>query len=504
VSNQSPKSLTDYIASLGGLLRNVRADVADVQVSMATSDSREVQPDGLFVAIPGAVRDGSEFVSEALGRGAVVVVTVRPLDLPEGVVNLVVDNAYHAAGRIAEVAYDYPAECLRLVGITGTNGKTTCAFLLQRMMQACGIRTGLVGTVEYDTGGDRRLADRTTPTPFDLQRLFAEMVANGCEAAVIEVSSHALDQRRVGTARFAGGLFTNLSGDHLDYHGTMDAYFSAKSAMFEECLADDAPSVINADDDYGRCLLERLRSHGRARVMGFGYSEDSAYRIVSAATDLSGGDLRLRFPDDSEHALHTALVGDFNAMNVAGTAGLALELGVSFEAVRAACAEFHGAPGRLERFDSPEGVRVFVDYAHTDDALQNVLSTIRALDPRHLIVVFGCGGDRDRSKRPRMAAVAAEWADRVIATSDNPRTEDPETILDEVMAGIPTDCGTCERITDRSQAISRALSVARPGDAVVIAGKGHEKYQEINGVKHHFDDREEVVRGLRLNGAVQC
>lgn len=494
----TPKPLAAYIDALGHQVRRITGDVGATAVTMAASDSRRIEPGGLFVAIPGAVQDGVRFIPDALARGAVAVVSVDPQPLPDGVVGIEVEDAYHAAGRIAEEFHERPADRLKLIGVTGTNGKTTCAYLLQRMLREAGWRAGMVGTVEYDDGRERHPADRTTPTPFDVQRLFKTMVANQCEFAVVEVSSHALHQRRLGTARFHGAVFTNLSGDHLDYHKTMEAYFQAKSILFHECLADDAPAVINIDDVFGRRLLDDLRRQTPARALGFGRADQADYRLTAATTSLEGCEALLQGVNGLELAVHSALIGDFNIMNLAATVGLALELGVASAAIQRAVVDFTGAPGRMQRIDAAGGFKVFVDYAHTDDALHNVLSTLRALEPRRLIVVFGCGGDRDRSKRPRMARVAAQWADHVIVTSDNPRTEEPAAILDDVLSGVPAGFRHVERIGDRRAAIRAALTEAREGDAVLIAGKGHENYQEIHGVKHHFDDREEVEQALKI------
>ncbi len=495
-----PKPLNDYLTALDGLVVGVSGAEKNIQVTMATNDSRKVENGGLFVAISGALRDGVEFVSDALSRGAAVIVSERALGLPGSVCNIVVGNAYHAAGRVAEVMFDRPADKLKLIGITGTNGKTTCAFMLHRILCRSGVRTGLIGTIFYDTGVRSRAAERTTPTPFELQEILLEMVEAGCEYAVIETSSHALDQRRLGSAWFDGALFTNLSGDHCDYHITMDAYFQAKSVLFHEYLKPGGAAVVNVDDGYGRVLARGLaasRTDVLVRTLGHGAGMD--YAIVESAADLNGCALSLNGMNGRCLRLRSGVTGDFNIMNLATSAALALELGVDATAVQTGVVDFCGAPGRLQRFDSDKGFRVFVDYAHTDDALSNVLKTLRGLRPHKLLVVFGCGGDRDASKRPRMAAVAAKWADQVIVTSDNPRSEAAEGIIDQIVVGFPPGFKDWRRVVERRLAIANALASSGEGDVVLIAGKGHEDYQEINGEKIHFDDREEVSRLLRCD-----
>jgi UDP-N-acetylmuramoyl-L-alanyl-D-glutamate--2,6-diaminopimelate ligase len=402
-----------------------------------------------------------------------------------------VENAYVAAAIVAEVAAGRPASALQITGITGTNGKTTCAYLLRDILRRSGRATGMIGTVQYEIGREIRKADRTTPTPFDFQQMLNEMVTAGIEHVVMEVSSHALDQRRPGTTRFRGGLFTNLTGDHCDYHLTMENYFAAKAVLFEEYLMANAPAVINTDDPYGRRLLKSLAaSYWSVCPVAFGMDESADYRIAECTSTLSGTTLVLQ-AGAQRLELVSPTIGKFNVYNIAGTAALALELGISADVIRAAVAEFYGAPGRLEGIKSANGIQVFVDYAHTDDALHNVLLTLRELRPRQLAVVFGCGGDRDRTKRPRMGKIAAAMADRAYVTSDNPRTEDPDAIIAEICAGIDRAV-EFQTIPDRREAIHHAIADAEPGDIVLVAGKGHEDYQEINGECFPFDDAEQV------------
>ncbi len=487
--------LRQYLDHLGDLALEVRGD-PDTPVSGATADSREVKPGGLFVAIPGQKIDGATFIPAALSAGAAIVAAAQPVELPPGVPFILVRDPYRAAGRIAEVAWDFPARQLRLHGVTGTKGKTTTAYLLRAIFRSAGLRTGMIGTVEYDTGtGVPREADRTTPTPFLLQALFRDMVNNQVTDAVLEVSSHALDQHRPGTVPFAGGLFTNLTGDHMDYHLTDENYFAAKRRLFTEYLPAGAPAVINVDDAKGVELARELAVlPGGPRVLPYGRHPDGAAACIrEVRTSIGSTCFRLEF-DGRERVFASPLNGMFNVYNLAGAVTYALAWGVPEDRIRIALTTCIGAPGRLQPVTSSDGrFTAFVDYAHTDDSLKNVLSTLRGLNPRRLIVLFGCGGERDVTKRPRMGAVAAEFADRILLTSDNPRGENPDAILAGIRAGIPAGCA-CEVIPNRREAIRAAVSDLTAEDVLILAGKGHESYQEICGVKYPFND----VTELRL------
>jgi UDP-N-acetylmuramoyl-L-alanyl-D-glutamate--2,6-diaminopimelate ligase len=488
-------TLQTYREALGDLCVSLAGD-GSTPITGAAGDSRCIRPGDLFCAIPGARQDGSLYAADAVRRGARAVMAVAPVDLPESIPQLVVREAYAAAGRIAECAAGYPAQRLRLLGVTGTNGKTTCAYLLRHLLRAHGQVPGMVGTVCYDLGNKELEADRTTPTPFELQDLFQRMLEGGCGWAVLEMSSHALVQRRAGTARFAGALFTNLTGDHLDYHQTMEAYFAAKTLLFTEYLGPGAPAVVNVDDPYGRRLAELLRSAGGGGpVVTVG---NSAADIAWQDVQLGFGGCRFRLQLGADMAMiDSPLIGQHNVANLTCAAALAYACGVPAATIAQALHDCRGAPGRLEVVTSPRGFAAYVDYAHTDDALENVLKALRLLRPRRLVVVFGCGGDRDRTKRPRMGAVAARLADRVFVTSDNPRTEPPEAIIAEILAGIPA--GTDLHVdADRRRAIRQAVADAGEGDLILVAGKGHEPYQEIHGVKHPFDDLCEVRKAMGL------
>jgi UDP-N-acetylmuramoyl-L-alanyl-D-glutamate--2,6-diaminopimelate ligase len=493
MTQNSHRTFRQYLDALGDLCRSHTGN-PDLAIRGATSDSRSVEPGWLFCAIRGSRTDGTRYIPDALARGAVAVAVPDGTDVPAAVPAVVVTDAYAAAGRIAEVTFGFPARGLALYGITGTNGKTTTAFILRDILAAAGIRTGLVGTVRYDVGdGVGHQAARTTPTPFELQALLADMVRNGLQAAVLEASSHALHQRRLGQARFAGALFTNLTRDHFDYHPTFDDYFAAKQILFDECLPPGSPAVVNIDDAYGKRLANHLIQSGHKPLITVGRAADAVVRISSGTSTHTASRLTLDGPRPI--TLSSPLIGDYNLENVALAAALALALDLPDTAIKNAIRDCHGAPGRLQAVPNAAGFSVFIDYAHTDDALRNVLRTLRKLNPRKLIVVFGCGGDRDSTKRPLMGQAAVDLADRIIVTSDNPRSEKPEQIIEQIIAGMPrTD--TVTTITDRRKAICAAVECAAPGDILLIAGKGHETYQEINGEFEPFDDAVEARNAL--------
>ncbi|MBQ6473539.1 MAG: UDP-N-acetylmuramoyl-L-alanyl-D-glutamate--2,6-diaminopimelate ligase [Victivallales bacterium] len=475
----------------------------------ASPDSRQIRPGNLFCAMKGARLDGHLFIPEALAKGAVAVLVEHPVSLPPDVAWIQVRRAYEAFGLVAEAVAGRPADSLRLIAVTGTNGKTTTAYLLRAILSAAGHATGMVGTVEYDLGAKAAAgqekghaivlpADRTTPTPFLLQELFARMVENRVEYAVLEASSHALAQRRLGTAACAGAVFTNLTEDHLDYHRTMDEYYEAKKLLCTRHLAKAAPMAINCDDSYGRRLTRELSSD--IRTFGFSFHGDSCANVQASLNSQSatGSAFTLYFPDGQRWEVSTPLPGGYNAQNAAGAAVLAWALNIPSADACRAVRECPGAPGRLQSIPIPgQRFAAFVDYAHTDDALTNVLTTLRNLPHHRLLVVFGCGGDRDRAKRPKMGRAAAQLADRLYVTSDNPRTERPEAIIDEILPGIPAGTDYVA-IPDRREAIRQAMHEATAGDILLVAGKGHEDYQEINGVKHHFNDAEEIAAAVAL------
>lgn len=484
-------------------LPGATVDGGDPEIAAVTDDSRQVARGTLFVARQGAKADGAAFVADALARGAVAVACEAPVAalLPAGMPRVVVPGAAEACGLLAQALAGWPGRALRLMGVTGTNGKTTIAWLVRQMLAAARIRSGLIGTVEVDDGANRRPADLTTPGGVELAALMKAMVANGCTAACMETSSHALHQGRTAGLRFQVAVFTNLTGDHLDYHGTMDAYADAKAILFRGLDA-DATAIVNAHDP----ASERMTRDCRAPVLRCAVDAGQGGALPAAeclarveAIGLGSTRLRLRGPW-GECVVEVPLVGAHNAMNVLQAVAAAWRMGVPGESLGAAIHSCTAPPGRLEPVTRPEDpFAVLVDYAHTDDALRNVLSALRPVLPAggRLHVVFGCGGDRDRTKRPRMAAAACSGADRVVVTSDNPRTEDPERIVDEVMRGVPAEAAArVRRCVDRRAAIRLAISEAGPGDVVLIAGKGHEDYQIIGREKRPFDDRVEARAAL--------
>jgi len=497
-----PRPLAEHARALGAHLLAARMPEPDAPVQDVANHSGQAGPGVVFVAIPGSRTDGHRFIPEAVAAGAVAVVHTRTdIRLPAQVASLLVDDAYAAYALLEEHRHGRPADGLRLVGVTGTNGKTSTVYLLHALLGEAGRQAGKITTVSQTWPGHALPATRTTPEAGEIQGLFREMREAGCGDVVMEVSSHALDQHRTASATFAAALFTNLSGDHLDYHGDMERYFAAKRLLFARHLAPEAVTAIQLDDPYGRRLAEEFPS---PRLYTFGFGADCRCRIVGFRSTPLGSELELAI-DGQPLALHSPLIGRHNALNLAGAAALAHGLGIPRAVIQRALARPIAIPGRLEAFHTAKGISVFVDYAHTDDALAHALQTLRELGGGRVIVVFGCGGDRDRSKRPRMGAVAARLADRIILTSDNPRSEDPLAILHGIQQGIPEDA-SCRAVADRRTAIRTALAEANPGDLVLVAGKGHEAHQEIRGEKLPFDDREEVIAachhlGLKLRRA---
>ncbi len=463
----------------------IGAAAPDVDVSALAYSSRSVRPGTLFFCVPGFKVDGHDFAADAVERGAVALVVERPLGL--GVPEVQVPDARAAMAEVAARFYGDPTGELRVVGVTGTNGKTTTTFLIRSILEAAGVQTGLLGTVTSIVGGRREEVVRTTPEALELQGTFRRMLDSGDRAAVMEVSSHALYLHRVDGIRFAARIFTNLTQDHLDFHPSMEDYFAAKRMLFER---EGGPSIVNVDDPYGRRLADEL-GPGTAT---FGLdSEDADYRATGVEFDTNGSRFRL-----GETHFQIPLPGHFNVSNALAAIAAARALGVPLETCAIALASADRVPGRFEPVDEGQPFAVLVDYAHTPDSLENVLRAARGITQNRLHVVFGAGGDRDQGKRPLMGRSASEGADRVIVTSDNPRSEDPEAIVDQVLAGTS---GDAEREVDRRRAIQRAIESAAPGDVVVIAGKGHEQGQEFeDGRKEPFDDvtvaREALRAGL--------
>jgi UDP-N-acetylmuramoyl-L-alanyl-D-glutamate--2,6-diaminopimelate ligase len=456
-----------------------------VEVRDLAYDARAVTPGALFFCVPGEKADGHEFAPDALARGAVALVVERPLEV--GVPQLVVDDARAAMAIAADEFFSHPTRELAVAGVTGTTGKTTTAYLLHAILAAAGLRPGLVTTIESVVGGERRAAVRTTPEAIDLQRTFRAMLDVGDRSCAMEATSHGSELKRLLKVRFSVLVFTNLSREHLDFHGTIERYFDAKRRLF---LADLPPAAVNVGDPYGRRLADELQ--GRTDLLTFGLVHDADVRADELELTASGSRFRAGGIE-----LRTPLRGRFNVVNVLGAVAASRLLGLSDEAIAAGVAAVAGVPGRFEPVDEGQPFTVLVDYSHKPDALESVLRACRDLTRKRVVCVFGCGGDRDREKRPAMGRIAATLADVAIVTSDNPRSEDPVEIIHDVVAGTN---GEVEVEPDRRTAIARALELANPGDVVVIAGKGHEQGQELRGITLPFDDREvarELLRARR-------
>ena len=462
----------------------------ELEITGLAYSSESVTPGTLFFCVPGFTADGHDFAPTAVERGAAALVCERPLGL--GVPEVVVPDARAAMGPAAARFYGDPTAELLVVGITGTNGKTTTAFLVRRLLEAGGIQTGLLGTVKRIVGGREEEVERTTPEAIDLQADFRRMLDAGDGACAMEVSSHALELGRASAIRFAAKVFTNLTQDHLDFHRTMDAYYAAKRRLFDE----PGPAIVNVDDEYGRRLAGEL-----TEAITFAIDRDADYRAKNVEFDINGAGFSIEMPDGTI-GVETPLPGLFNVSNALAAVAVARELGVEPATIGAALGDFDRVPGRFEPVDEGQDFGVLVDYAHTPDSLANVLRAARELTAGRLHVVFGAGGDRDRGKRPLMGEAARLGADRVIVTSDNPRSEDPEAIVDEVLAGAGPEA---EREVDRRRAITRAIETAAPGDVVVIAGKGHEQGQEFaGGRKEPFDDCSVAREALRARSGARA
>ena len=479
----------------------VREGSGDATVTCIVDDSRRVTPGALFVARGGAKADGGSFVADAVSKGAVAVVAAPGVPVRAGVPVARAAHPALAAAELAQAFHGFPSRGLKVAGVTGTNGKTTIAFLLQQCMAQAGRRYGLIGTVQIDDGARTVSSELTTPGAIELAALLARMRQNGCVGVSMETSSHALDQGRVAGIDFAVGIFTNLSGDHLDYHGTMEAYASAKARLFEG-LAPGATAVVNADDP----AYARMVRDCRARILRCGFAGGEGLDAQVSVLEARLGSMRVKLQGPwGEVGARLPMMGRHNCMNALQAVAGAWALGADRATLEAAMAKASAPPGRLEPVTHPDApFAVMVDYAHTDDALLNVLRAVRPALPQggRLIVVFGCGGDRDRTKRPRMARVACEFADAIVITSDNPRTEDPAAVIAEIETGVPPHrADRVTRVIDRREAIHAAVQMARPGDAVVIAGKGHEDYQIVGTVKRPFDDRLVAREALQAVGS---
>jgi UDP-N-acetylmuramoyl-L-alanyl-D-glutamate--2,6-diaminopimelate ligase len=465
----------------------------DREITAVRYDSRRVAPGNLFVAVRGACFDGHSFIEQAVDKGASAVVGEQP-GLSQRATTIVVPDSREALARLAATFYGDPSRKLKVIGVTGTNGKSTTTFLIKHLLERANQATGLIGTVQYEVGQRVLPAQRTTPESLDLQELLSQCVEAGCRNVVIEVSSHALSQGRAKEIAFDVGAFTNLTQDHLDFHQGMKSYFEAKAHLFES-LRDNPKkekvAVINIDDPYGQQLVARF---GRdLPTFTYGMGARAEFRASNFKVEMNGSSYQLDTKEKS-YLVRLPLIGRFNIYNSLAALAAAHAIGVDTRTSVSALAKAPQIPGRLEAVPARRQFQVFVDYAHTDDALLNVVKTCRDLRPSRLILVFGCGGNRDTAKRPLMGAVADQYADYAIITSDNPRKEDPEAIVRDIEAGFKHK--NYEKIVDRKKAISRAIALAQPKDIVLIAGKGHEKYQEFSDHTIPFDDVEVAARAL--------
>ena len=498
--------LLEGLREAGGLAPPVLSErVAGARAAGVVYDSRRATPGSIFVALRGQHADAAEFAPQAVSRGAAVVISER--DAPPGLdaAWITVPDARLALALLADRYYEHPSGRLRVVGITGTNGKTTTGYLIRSIVEAAGLPCGLTGTVVYSIGGEDREATRTTPEAPDVQAMLREMVDRSCAAAVMEVSSHALALRRVDGIEFAGAVFTNLTRDHLDFHRDMEEYAAAKRRLFE-MLPDTAPGVVNADDPRAAAFARATK-----KLVTYGMRAEADVTAHDVSLTLNGLAFEARTPRGSLH-LRSPLVGRPNVYNVLASAAAAVALDLPSDAIERGVANLSGVPGRFQVVSNgSDDLTVIVDYAHTDDALRNLLETARSLAPGRLLTVFGCGGDRDRTKRPLMGAVAGRLSDLVVVTSDNPRTEDPAAIIEEILRGMPApgervvQAAGARRtvfgpdvhtVADRRAAIEQAIELAGPGDVVIVAGKGHEKYQVIGDRVLAFDDAEVAREAL--------
>ena len=471
----------------------------DKEILTIEHDSRKVKEGTLFAALVGATVDGHAFISQAVAQGAAAVLVEKEVVVPEGVTVIQVPDVKKAIREMVPYFYDYPARKMRLIGITGTNGKTTTSYITRAILRDAGFKVGLIGTIQIMLEDEVLPIHNTTPDVIDLQATLALMAERGMDYVVMEVSSHALAQERIVACEFDTAVFTNLTQDHLDYHKTLENYMLAKAKLFT-MLSDTAASkknktaVVNSDDKAGAVMLE----HAKCRQLTYAIQAPASIRAVDINVQASGAAFTL-LGDFGKMPLQLKITGIFNVYNVMAAVGAALAENIDWQQIRRTLENFRSVPGRFELVDEGQNFSVIVDYAHTPDGLENILHTARQIAKKRIITVFGCGGDRDRTKRPIMGRIAAALSDVVIATSDNPRSEDPEFILGQVEEGVREALGgkQHEKITDRRTAIFRAIEIAEAEDIVVIAGKGHEDYQILKDKTIHFDDKEVARAAIR-------
>jgi len=467
----------------------------DIDIKHIATHSKQVFPGSLFIAMKGIHNDGQVYIDEAVSRGAVAILAEKiPLNAQNGVTYIQVANPRKTAAKVAAVFYQYPAEKLTLIGITGTNGKTTISYLLASILEQAQKKPGIIGTIKYQYAGKTTPASLTTPDSLELQKLLREMLINKVTDVVMEVSSHALFYKRVEGCKFKLAIFTNLSRDHLDFHKDMEDYFNCKKELFTRYLAPEGIAIINIDNPWGQKLLELIvHKFSFNNLLTYGFSTQAQIRAKEASFSLNGIRATIQTPKGT-FSLVSSLIGQPNLYNLLAATAAGFALGIPLPVIKSGLEKTKPIKGRLERF-SGRGIDVIIDYAHTPDALKQVLITLRPLCKGKLIVVFGCGGDRDRGKRPIMGEIASQLADMVIITNDNPRHESSRQIIQDIEMGIKKESPYCI-IPNRRQAIAWAIKYAEKGDIVIVAGKGHEDYQIIGDKKYHLSDREEVIKSL--------
>lgn len=467
---------------------NAVTAIGDTEISSVTDDTRKVTEGSLFVCVKGGSFDGHTAAAEMLEKGAAAVVCERDLGLGDR--QIITDNSRKLYGQICSAWFGHPERKMKMIGVTGTNGKTTITNVIKHILMKNGHKTGLVGTIQNEIGDEVIHTDNTTPMAYDFMQLLAKMADAGCEYVVMEVSSFGLCQYRIGSSHFETAVFTNLTQDHLDYHKDMEDYYQAKKMLFDICDT----AVINADDDYGK----RLFGEVNCRKLSFsvkGNADIYADGIKIKSTGSSFWFCR----GDKSHLIKTRMPGLFNVSNITAAIAVCLEAGLGIDNIIPAVEEYNGVKGRCEVIPTGRDFTVICDYAHTPDAIENILRSVKEYTENDLICLFGCGGNRDAAKRPKMAKAAAKYADKLIITSDNPRNEEPEAIIKDILTGIEGMPVNYDVVTDRREAIYHALKIADKGDIIVLAGKGHEDYQILAGMEHiHFDEREVVAEGLKL------
>ncbi|MGB0774656.1 MAG: UDP-N-acetylmuramoyl-L-alanyl-D-glutamate--2,6-diaminopimelate ligase [Akkermansiaceae bacterium] len=467
----------------------------DQEVSGVSMDSRSITDGDVFVAVCGSGVDGQKFIPQSIEQGAIAIVSEKAPDADEKTAWAHVPDARAAAAALACAWNGDPSASMKVVGITGTNGKTTTAYLTHSIMTGAWRRAGLLGTVDVNDGEKSYPATHTTPGSMELQKILADMRDNDCRGVAMEVSSHALEQKRVDGLQFDVAVFSNLTQDHLDYHGNMDDYFAAKRRLFELMETQEGgkktTAVIHLEDAYGQKLVEEFKE--RLYLLTYGRGVHADLRIGHEKQTVRGTEFQITYKG-KDHLVRTPYIGKFNITNCTAALAASIAAGVPVRDAVRALADAPQVPGRMENVGSRDGATVFVDYAHTPDAIKNACAALRELNPARLITVFGCGGDRDSSKRPLMGKAAAEGSDVCIVTSDNPRSEDPEAIISDIEKGM--EGKRYEAIPDRMKAIQTAVNISDQGDVILIAGKGHETYQEVNGTRHEFDDRRAAYNAI--------